>query len=243
MTETIEQSKYRATTIDETTDVYVAKRYSKIQRFQHWGNLILMLTLFITGLEIYLGNYPLLGYELTQDIHVWAGLFVFILSFFIYAIIIVKEKKVKEIIPMPRDFFDIFLIVGCAIGILDDDKYPHYDYYNPEKGKYINKYHPTQKFLATINFVMLFFIAMSGFALYGKVIPDSWGMLVDVGNSVMNPIIDLGLELRFFHFAVFAYFTLSTMIHFYFTMLPQNRQRLKGMATGYQRIPKDRVDH
>jgi len=227
----------KSKTIEETEDLIIAKRYSRIQRTQHWGNVILMIILFLTGLEIYSGIY-VGGAKFTQTIHIWAGLLVFILSWIIYTFIIIGERKITEIIPSPRDFLDVVLIMGCAFGILSDEKYPHYDFYDAEKGKYINKYHPTQKFLATINYIMLFFIAMSGFALYGYIAPGNWTFFANIGDWFMTPLINWGIPIRFFHFLVFAYFLMSTMIHFYFTMLPQNRERLRGMATGTQKIPK-----
>lgn len=223
--------------VPEKEDFVIARRYSKALRFQHWGNLLLMLILMITGIEIFLGKFPLGGLEFTQNLHVWSGLTVFTLSFVIYTFIILKDRHVKEIIPMPRDFLDLAMILLCAVGILDDSRYPHYDRYNPETKEYVNQYHPTQKLLATGNYIMLFLIAMSGFALYKEILPTKWISLGYIGDFFMTPIINLGIPMRFFHFIIFAYFLGGVTIHFYFTVLPQNRGRLRGMALGREEIP------
>ncbi|MHA2502223.1 MAG: cytochrome b/b6 domain-containing protein [Candidatus Kariarchaeaceae archaeon] len=229
----------QGSTITVTEEYLVVKRYSSIQRVQHWGNVILMILLGVTGIEISQGKFPLGGMLFTQQLHLWAGLLVFILSWILYTFIIAVEGRVREILPTPRDVLDLFIILGCGIGLISDEHYPHYDFYDKDKGKHINKYHPTQKFLAVLNYIMLFMIAMSGFALYGKVAPGNWTFFVSIGDAIMNPLLDLGLPLRFFHFLVFAYFLVSTSIHFYFTVLPQNRQRLWGMLTGRQKIKFD----
>jgi hypothetical protein len=38
---------------------------------------------------------------------------------------------------------------------------------------------------------------------------------------------------------MFIYFLSTTLVHFYFALIPQNRQRLRGMVTGKENIPID----
>lgn len=217
-------------------DYIVAYRYNTHQRFQHLLNLICMNLFFITGLEIYMGEFPLGGYAFTQDLHVVLGLFIVYWSVYLYLVILFKDKKFGDIIPTPRDVLDLFTILLCALRILPDSKYPHYDFYDPKLKKYVMKYHPTQKFLATANFFMLIFISITGFALYEQISPGTLWIIGTGSMSAITPIVNLGLPLRFLHFAIFVYFFASTSIHVYFTLLKENRGRLHGMLIGGERI-------
>ncbi|MHA2029196.1 MAG: cytochrome b/b6 domain-containing protein [Candidatus Kariarchaeaceae archaeon] len=236
MLETVNDPKMEQSEIVPQHDYIVAYRYNSAQRVQHLVNLILMNIFFITGLEIYMGNYPIGGYKFTQNLHVVLGLFIVYWSVYLYLVILIKEKKFGDIIPTPRDILDLCIILMCALRILPDSKYPHYDFYDPAKRKYVMKYHPTQKLLATANFVMLIFISITGFALYEQISPGTLGILGTTCMNIINPIVDLGLPLRFLHFAIFVYFFCSTSIHVYFTLLKENRGRLHGMMIGGERI-------
>lgn len=219
-----------------TGGTIIARRYSKKIRIQHWGNSLAMLLFMLTGTEIYLQQYPFGGYDFTQTLHIYLGVFIVFWSVILYPIFVTMDKKWHTIIPTPKDIVDLVLILGVAFKILNESKYPKYDFYDPNTKKYVAKYHPTQKLLATGNFVFLIFIAITGFALLEAILP---GMFFGVGEISMNmiqPILDLGIDLRFLHFVIFLYFAFGTAVHFYFTQLPQNRGRLSGMITGREPI-------
>lgn len=231
-----EQELKTETEIMPQHDYIVAYRYNTPQRIQHLVNLICMNLFFITGLEIYKGEYPLGGYEFTQNLHVALGLFIVYWSIYLYLVILFNDKKFGDIIPTPRDILDLGIILLCALRILPDSKYPHYDFYDPKKKKYVMKYHPTQKFLSTANFFMLIFISITGFALYEQISPGTLWIVGTGSMDIITPIINLGLPLRFLHFMIFVYFFASTSIHVYFTLLKENRGRLHGMMIGGERI-------
>ncbi len=215
----------------------IAYRYTTPHRVQHLVNLICMNLFFVTGLEISLAKYPFGGYEFTQNLHVYLGFFIVYWSIYVYFVIMAFEKKLKELIPTPRDVLDLVIILLCATKILPDSKYPHYDFYDPVKKKYVMKYHPTQKLLAFGNLVMLVFISITGFALYEQVSPGTIGMIGTLSADFVTPFIDfVGITLRFLHFAIFVYFLMGTTIHVYFTLLPENRGRLHGMMIGGEKI-------
>jgi cytochrome b subunit of formate dehydrogenase len=219
-------------------DYIIAHRYTAIQRAQHWVNAFAMGIFFITGLMIFLGDYPLLGYKNTQTYHLYLGIFIMFWSLVLYFNIVVAEKKIRDIIPTPRDFLDLFIIVLCCLGIWSDDKYPHYDYYDPEKKKYVMKYHPTQKLLALTNIFMLILIGATGFVMYDELVPGDFELLAVVSAVLVDPLVDItNTNARFIHFVVFVYFLASTMIHTYFTLLKDNRGRFEGMVRGEEKIP------
>lgn len=219
-----------------------AKRYGVTHRLLHWVNMFSMMIFFTTGFEIHYSNFPLGGHNFTQDLHVFLGIFIILWSVFLYIIYHIVEGKLHEIIPTPRDFLDMAIIMGCALRILPDSKYPHYDFYDPVLQVYVMKYHPTQKLLAFGNFVMLIFMGFTGFALYENLQPGKLGVIGTGSKAIVNPVIDfVGIQLRFLHFFIFLYFFVGTSIHVYFTLLPSNRRRLKGMIGGYENIPTSRI--
>jgi Ni,Fe-hydrogenase I cytochrome b subunit len=213
----------------------VAKRYTLLQRTQHWGNSLIMGIFFITGFEILLKKFFTGDSGTTQLIHVYSGYYIMVWSVILYVFVILWEKKLKDIIPTPRDILDLGLILLCGLGLIDDKWYPHYDYYNPMTKKYHNKYHPVQKFLAFGNFFMLVFIGITGFALLGEINPGSDGF-GDLIYTALTPLIDMGWDLRFTHFLVFIYFLMSTAMHTYFALLKSNRGRFQGMVGGKEHI-------
>ncbi|MHA1947005.1 MAG: hypothetical protein ACW97W_12945 [Candidatus Hodarchaeales archaeon] len=196
------------------------ERYSRTHRFHHWIHVSLMLLFLFTGFELYIKVYFLSDYSNTRNIHYLFGLFIGFWDLIVYPGILLKDKKFLEIFPTPREILDMFIILLCSLRILPDSKYPHYDYYILEEKKYVMKYHPAQKLLAEE--------ASSG----------STGFLGILG-LLAAPIIILEINLRLVHFLMFIYFLSTTLVHFYFALIPQNRQRLRGMVTGKENIPID----
>lgn len=221
-----------------------ARRYSLRHSVQHWGNMILMLLFFFTGLEIARIITVIDNPKFTTDFHIILGFIILFWSVFLYVFLIYWDKKLYEVIPTPRDLLDLALIVGCALGILDDKHYPHYDFYDPIRKKYVMKYHPVQKLLAFFNFWALMFIGITGFALYEQLSPGKY-WIAELSFVLMEPVIELigeiGLSIRIVHFFLFIYFGLSTTIHAYFALKKNNRSRLVAMVKGYENIELDKV--
>ncbi|MHA2092494.1 MAG: cytochrome b/b6 domain-containing protein [Candidatus Kariarchaeaceae archaeon] len=223
---------------DDDQKFIIAKRYSLLQRVQHWGNAIAMMLFFITGMMIFLDAFPMLSYQTTQDFHVYLGVFIMFWSLVLYLNVTASEKKFKDIIPTPRDFLDLFTILMCGLGIWADERYPHYDFYDPKKKKYIMKYHPTQKLLAMMNLFMLILIGATGFVLFEDIAPGDFELFASIGAVIVNPIVNItNTNVRFVHFVAFVYFLCATLIHTYFTILKSNRGRFAGMLMGDEKIP------
>ncbi len=234
---TIEEQKSQQPLILHEGEKFIyAKRYSFLARIQHWVNVVLMILFMFTGYEIFAKQFLVGDFQNTQSIHITMGYIIFFWSILFYLSILLGEGKIRTIIPTPRDVLDLILIIGCATGILDDSKYPHYDYYDPVNKRYHMKYHPTQKFLSFANLIMLMIIGVTGFAMYKDINPLQESLLADVSYEMMQPIIELGINLRLIHFIVFMYFIISTSLHFYFTILKDNRSRFAGMVIGTEKI-------
>lgn len=228
-----------------------ARRYSIFHATQHWGNMLLMVLFFFTGLEIAFGKHLIGDYLFTKSFHLVIGYIIMFWSIVYYAFVIYWDKNLYEVIPTPRDILDLLLIFFCAIGILDDKHYPHYDFYDPIRKRYVMKYHPVQKFLAFFNFWALIFIGITGFALYDQINPGQ-NFFGELGALIMSPFItiidDLGLNIRFIHYLIFIYFGLGTSIHAYFALKKVNRSRFIAMLKKYEHIeleydPPIKVNH
>ncbi|MFX0149186.1 MAG: cytochrome b/b6 domain-containing protein [Candidatus Hodarchaeota archaeon] len=221
----------------KTFEFLSVERYTKSHRLHHWVHVGSMVLFILTGFEIAIKVYFFgTTYGFTRTLHYILGIFVGGWDLIFYIAILIKDRKLLEIIPTPREILDLIIIALCAFRILPDSKYPHYDFYILEEKKYIMKYHPAQKLLALMNLVVIFLMGVTGIALAEQLAPGSTGILA-VLALLVAPVQALNLNIRFLHFLMFVYFLVSTMVHFYFAIIPENRQRLRGMVTGKEKIP------
>jgi cytochrome b subunit of formate dehydrogenase len=170
------------------------------------------------------------------------GIFILFWDLVYQPLLLALEGHIKDVIPTPSDVRDLILIVLCTLNLISDDNYPHYDFYNAETGMYHRKYHPAQKFLAISDLVAMLLMGATGIALAEAQQPGSTGIMsFFVGlNDLMLPFLGLlGISVRFFHFLLFVFFTLTTIFHVYFALIPQNVARLKAMITGKEDIQEN----
>ena len=223
--------------IAESGKILNVERYKRSQRIHHWIHVLLMIFFLFTGLELFLGMYFLGDYTDTRTFHVMFGIFIGFWDLIVFPAIVIKFKKYGEIIPTPRDFLDMFIIFLCYLRILPDSKYPHYDYYNVEKKKYIMKYHPAQKVLSLSNLLAILGMGITGLVLSDQANPGRMpSFIIDLFNLILLPLEWFAIDIRLVHFLIFLYFLTTTMVHFYFAIIPQNRERLRGMVTGTEKI-------
>ena len=223
--------------IAESGKILNVERYKRSQRIHHWIHVLLMIFFLFTGLELFLGMYFLGDYTDTRTFHVMFGIFIGFWDLIVFPAIVIKFKKYGEIIPTPRDFLDMFIIFLCYLRILPDSKYPHYDYYNVEKKKYIMKYHPAQNVLSLSNLLAILGMGITGLVLSDQANPGRMpSFIIDLFNLILLPLEWFAIDIRLVHFLIFLYFLTTTMVHFYFAIVPQNRERLRGMVTGTEKI-------
>ncbi len=219
----------------------IAERYSITHRLHHWVHVGCMLVFIITGFELFLkipAMYLAGDYFLTRTVHFLLGIFIGFWDLVFYSAILFKDRKFLEIFPTPREILDMFIILLCSLKILPDSKYPHYDFYIIEEKKYVMKYHPAQKLLACMNLLIIFLMGVTGIDLAERLVSGSSGIFAVLG-LLTAPLYVIGINVRFIHFLMFIYFLSTTIVHLYFALIPQNRQRLKGMVTGKEKIPMD----
>ncbi|MHA2247435.1 MAG: hypothetical protein ACXADY_20980 [Candidatus Hodarchaeales archaeon] len=100
------------------------------------------------------------------------------------------------------------------------------------------KFHPAQKFLSLMNLLAIFAIGSTGIVMSETLFPDYLPVFFTAFFSlIVFPLELLTIDLRFVHQSVYFYFILTTIVHFFLAIIPQNRNRLIGMVTGSEKIP------
>lgn len=225
--------------ISDQIDMIKVERYTSSQRLHHWVHTLLMIFFFFTGFELFSDTF-LVGTEyFTQIMHFILGACIGVWDLIFYPIIVFRYKKFKEIFPSLSDFQDLLIITLCKIKIYPMSKYPKYGFYDLEKKEYVRKYHPGQKVLSLTNLIALFVIGTTGMVLVSSVFPDSSyvpDFVLALFKLILVPFETLGIENRLIHFLCYIYFILTTIVHFFLAVIPQNRNLLKGMLLGKEEI-------
>jgi len=231
----------------EGYEIITVERYNRSQRLHHWVHVISMLTFFFTGLELFIQMYFIGDYFFTRAFHFTLGIFIGAWDLVYFPYILIKYNKLREIIPTPRDFLDLFIITLCYVKLLPDSKYPHHDFYILEEEKYVMKYHPGQKILSVTNILAIFAMGVTGIVLAENVVPGAAsffvpGFVIAIFSLLVSPLQLLSINLRLVHFLGYLYFILTTLLHFYLAIIPSNLNRLRGIITGKEklRIPIDK---
>ncbi len=221
-----------------TFEVITVERYTRLERLDHWVHVLIMILFFFTGFELFSQTYFIGSEYFTQIFHFALGGIIACWYLFFYSYFIFKYKKFNEIFPTPQDFRDLIIILLCKIKILPDSRYPRYDYYIFEEKKYGMKFHPAQKFLSLMNLLAIFTIGSTGIVMSETLFPDYLpGIFTAFFSLIVFPLELLAIDLRFIHQSMYFYFILTTIVHFFLAIIPQNRNRLIGMVTGSEKIP------
>ena len=227
--------------IPEGYEIITVERYNRSHRLHHWGHVFAMLAFFFTGLELFIGMHFIGDYIFTRSFHFILGIFLGVWDLLYFPYILMRDKKLLEIIPTPRDFLDLFIITLCYIKILPDSKYPHHDFYILEDKKYVMKYHSGQKVLSIVSTFVIFAMGVTGIVLAENISPGAAGFylpgfVIEISKLLVSPLSFLSIDLRLIHFFGYIYFVLTTLIHFFLAVIPQNRNRLRGIVTGREKL-------
>ena len=75
--------------------------------------------------------------------------------------------------------------------------------------------------------------------LVNSVFPDSSYVpefVMAIFKMIVAPLEIVGIEIRLVHFVCYIYFILTTIVHFFLAIIPQNRNLLIGMVLGKEEI-------
>ena len=219
--------------------IYDVRRYGTAGRMYHWVHAACMMLFISTGWQIHIQEPIFLPMSEVRILHIMLGIFIVFWDVIVQVSIIAIDGHLKDLIPTPTDIADLIVIMLCTLRIIDDKYYPDYDFYDPDLGVYVRKYHPGQKFLSLTDILAIILMGATGIALAEVQQPGSTGFMGFFGGiaSIFGLIFPLtAVYLRFIHFVIFVFFALSTFFHIYFALIPQNASRLRAMITGKESI-------
>ena len=94
--------------------------YTRYERFWHWLQMLLIVTLLVTGLEVH-GSYTLLGFESAVEIHNTAGItWLIAFSFFVFWIFTTGEWR--QYVPTTRKMLQV--VRYYSYGIFRGESHP-----------------------------------------------------------------------------------------------------------------------
>ncbi len=194
--------------------------YTRFERFWHWAQAALILSLLLTGFEIH-GAWRLFGFEEAHEIHIlaawsWLVLYVFI----VFWMIVTSEWM--QYIPTAKKLLAVARYY--AIGIFRGE--PH-----PVKKSATAKHNPLQRltYLGIVSLLLPFQMA-TGFLYYNY---NSWPALgLDLPLEAMALLHTLGA------FLILAF----TVMHLYMTTTGHSVfAHIRSMFTGWEEVEADEV--
>lgn len=200
-------------------------RHTLFDRVHHWVHVSLMLTLGLTGIQIYYGFNLFGGFEIARAIHMLAAILLAIWYLPVQFYYLIATGEIRDFLLSFDDIRFQFYAVGNFMKLFRF--YPVYSIYDTMRRQYFRKYNAGQKFLFWLDLVAVLLIGLTGIAMYW---PDFFaGFLPLIGWAG-------GLALiRSIHFFLFWYFIATTAVHVYLGMIPVNWEHFKSIFTGKSR--------
>ncbi len=192
--------------------------YSRFERFWHWVQGLLIITLIVTGFEIH-GTYTLLGFEEAHEVHVFCAWTWLILYVFI-AFWLVTTGEWRQYTPTFKKILDVARYY--MVGIFKHEPHPV-----PKSER--AKHNPLQRitYLGIVT-VLLPFQMVTGLLYYYYNSWPVWGL--DWSLGVMAFLHTLGAFLILQFLIVHVYMT--TTGHTVFA-------HIKSMLTGWEEVEED----
>lgn len=196
--------------------------YTRYERFWHWLQMLLIVILLVTGLEVH-GSYKLFGFESAVKIHNTAGItWLIAFSFFVFWIFTTGEWR--QYIPTTRKMFQV--IRYYSYGIFRGETHPV-----PKRKE--AKHNPLQRLVYLSLAAFLLPVQMlSGLLYWGYNEWPAWG----IGGWPLSPVV-------FVHtagaFAIFSFI----VVHVYMTTTGHTvTAHVRAMITGWEEVEEGEVE-
>ncbi len=200
----------------QMTNIYLYTRY---ERFWHWLQMVLILILLVTGLEIH-GTFSWLGFHTAVEVHNFAGL-TWLIAFAFFVFWVFTTGEWKQYIPTTKKMIEV--VRFYAYGIFRGEPHPV-----PKRKK--AKHNPLQR-LVYLNLaaILLPLQMVTGFFYWGYNSWTAWGI----------PVFSLAV-LAWIHMAgAFAIFSFI-IVHVYMTTTGHSIfAHTKAMITGWEDVHED----
>lgn len=186
--------------------------YTRYERFWHWLQALMVISLIITGLEIH-GTYTLFGFQTAVNIHNFVGLsWLILFAFFVFWLFTTGEWK--QYIPTTKKLFSV--VFYYSWGIFQGKPHP----VQKSKGA---KHNPLQR------------LAYLGISAMLLPIQMATGLLYYLYNDIPQ-ILPLSV-LAVVHTLVALFLLNFLIIHLYMTTTGHSLfSHISGMITGWEEI-------
>jgi len=186
--------------------------YTRYERFWHWLQAFMIISLIITGLEIH-GTYKLLGFQTAVNIHNFVGLsWLVLFAFFVFWLFTTGEWK--QYIPTTKKLFSV--VFYYSWGIFQGKPHP----VQKAKGA---KHNPLQR------------LAYLGISAMLLPVQMATGLLYYLYNDIPQ-ILPLS-TLAVIHTLVALFLLNFLIIHLYMTTTGHSLfSHIAGMITGWEEI-------
>ncbi len=197
------------------TDTKIIKiyLYTRFERFWHWLQALMIVSLIVTGFEIH-GTFSFLGYQNAVNVHNFIGLaWLILFAFFVFWLFTTGEWK--QYIPTTKKL--IAVILYYAWGIFQGR--PH-----PVQKSPGAKHNPLQR---------LTYLGLSAMLLPLQM---ATGLLYYTYNHWSGPILGLG-PLAWLHTLIAFMLVSFLLVHVYMTTTGHSLfSHIAGMITGWEEI-------
>lgn len=187
--------------------------YTRFERFWHWLQALMIITLIITGLEVH-GTFKLLGFETAVEVHNFVGLsWLVLFAFFVFWLFTTGEWK--QYIPTTKKLFAV--IFYYSFGIFQGK--PH-----PVQKSPGAKHNPLQR---------LTYLGLSAMLLPVQM---ATGLLYYTYNSWSGGFLSLA-PLAWLHTLIAFMLVSFLIVHLYMTTTGHSLfSHIAGMITGWEEI-------
>lgn len=192
--------------------------YTRFERFWHWAQSALIITLAFTGLEIH-GSYTVLGFKRAVEVHnfcawTWLVLYAFVLFW------MAVTGEWRQYIPTTKRLIDVALYY--MVGIFQGKPHPV-----PKSER--AKHNPLQRMTyLSIALVLIPLQMATGFLYYYYNSWPQWGWTASLSLNAV----------AFIHTAGMFGFLAFLVVHVYMTTTGHTLAcHLKAMCTGWEELP------
>jgi len=196
--------------------------YTRYERFWHWLQMLLIVLLLVTGLEVH-GSFELLGFERAVEIHNYAGI-TWLIAFCFFVFWVFTTGEWRQYIPTTRKMFQV--IRYYSYGIFRGESHPV-----PKRKE--AKHNPLQRIVYLSLAAFLLPVQMvSGLFYWAYNEWPAWGL---AGLS-LDPVVLIHTAGAF---AIFSFI----IVHVYMTTTGHTvSAHVRAMITGWEEVEEGEVE-
>lgn len=225
----------RTEQLEDAERTTVVIRHSLGSRLSHWGQLLFMLVVLLTGGAFYFHTYGPLsigiwdGYFVAFNLHIWAGFLLLAFAILLFPVFHTHIDDHRQL----AEYEDVTLAFHLALAFIGLRDYPE-QYHEARRAWDRGRRdwmsgHPAQKGFYWWISIFIILISLTGFGMYREMIAAPPGWLETLGFLAGWFTLE---GLRLLHLVLTGIIVAMLLIHVWFSALPSNWDFLKSMVTG-----------